>query len=417
MPERGIFALLATLLLATSVPAYADQGPDWTSGQAAFAAGDYRTALRHFEAARDQGLDGPAVHYNIAVCQFSLGQFAAARDTFGLIAGRYPRMRGLAEYNIGLAERRLGDNVAALRHFIRAFELSPDDEKIRSLAYAMVRDTAIQKASAWYGIVGLRAGHDDNVALRDDTGLPAGVTADSPLVDLYGAVRGPFPGTSRFLLDASLYVLEYPDADDYSQTEMHAGGLYTWQNDDWWLEVGPAVTFGTVGGSAFNREIGLEVRAVRYLDESSSFEIHLRHDDISGSSSRFAGIDGDRQRLELRYRYTGAHNQIAVRAGFEANDRTDPAVSPARKRIQLAYRYIMNDAWQLEAGVMFRRSDYDDLAPARDEDLISLTTGVTRSFGDAWQLSIAWQSSENDASDPDFAYDRNLVMLGLYRSF
>jgi tetratricopeptide (TPR) repeat protein len=90
--------------------------------------------------ARDAGQSGVAVHYNIAVCQFKLERFDDARMTFRHIADNYPKMRGLAEYNLGLVERRLGNTRAAQEHFIRAWELSPDDEKIRALAIAMIDD-------------------------------------------------------------------------------------------------------------------------------------------------------------------------------------------------------------------------------------------------------------------------------------
>ena len=55
-------ALLAAFLLVTSTGAVAaDPDTAWESGREAFAAGRYDEALRHFEAARDSGLDGPAV--------------------------------------------------------------------------------------------------------------------------------------------------------------------------------------------------------------------------------------------------------------------------------------------------------------------------------------------------------------------
>jgi tetratricopeptide (TPR) repeat protein len=417
MLERGIIVLVAASLLAIMTSAAADDRPDWVSGQRAFASGDYGAALRHFEAARNHGLKGPAVHYNIAVCLFSLGEFDRARDTFRYIAGHYPRMRGLAEYNMGLTERRLGNNNAAQRHFIRAFELSEDDEKIRALAISLIRETEIERASEWYGSAGLRIGHDDNVALRDSTGLPAGVSGESPLADLFVTVRGPIPGAGRLLVDASVYAINYTDASDFDQTEIRTGGLYTWQNDDWWAEGGVFFTHGTVGGSYFNREFGLHARAVRFLNENSSLEFHIRQDDVSSASSRFEGIDGDRQRLGIRYRYYDNRNDISARVSIEKNDRLDAGVSPSRIRWQLDYRYVLNDAWQLEAGALLRASDYDDLVPGRSEDLTSLTAGTAWSFRDAWQATLAWQYSRNDASDPAFSYERNQLTLGMYRSF
>lgn len=409
--------IAASLLVAAASPALADYGRAWEDGQAAFVGGDYRSALESFQAARDAGLEGPAVHYNIAVCQFSLGQYEAARDSFRYIAAHFPRMRGLAEYNMGLAERRLGNMIAAQQHFIRAFELSPDDATIRALSVDMLRETDTQRASKWYGSIGMRAGHDDNVALRDTTGLPVGVTAESPMADLFASIRGPLPGIDKVLIDASAYVVRYPDASDYDQLETRLGVLYTWQNDHWWVEGGAYFAFGTLGGSSFNRDIGGEIRAVRFLDEYSSIEFQYRYDDVSAANAQFSGIDGDRQRVDLRYRHYGDRHYAIVRAGIENNDRQSASVSASRRRVEMDYRYDLAERWHLDAGLQFRASDYDDLATPRSEELSSVLLGVSRNLGDAWEFSVNVQYAENDSSDPVFTYERTQVTLGAFRTF
>lgn len=88
MVLRRLTALAALLLCSVffAPPATADVADDWASGQQAFAAGDYESALLYFELARDAGQSGVAVHYNIAVCQFKLERFDDARMTFRHIA-------------------------------------------------------------------------------------------------------------------------------------------------------------------------------------------------------------------------------------------------------------------------------------------------------------------------------------------
>lgn len=419
MPDYRFIPMVAIVatLLAAAAPVAADDLPSWEAGLAAFEAGDYQDALADFEAAQRAGLDGPAVHYNIAVCQFTLGHYEAARDTFRIIATRFPRMRGLAEYNMGLAERRLGNTIAAQRHFIRAFELSPDDENLRALSFAMIRDIGPQQSSDWYGLVAVRGGHDDNVALRDSTGLPVGVTGESPLADLFATVRGPLPGLDNVLLDASLYVVAYPDAGDFDQFETKAGAVYGRETTDWWFEGGLFLTYGTLGGMSFNREIGADLRAVRYLDEHSSLEFRYRYDNISAAGADFGGIEGDRQYIDLRYRYDGERHHVSVRAGVERNDRLSPGVSPARERLQVDYRLDVREVWHLEAGMQFRASEYADLATPRTEDLAAASVGLSRDFGRAWQVSLYAQFGDNDSSDPQYSYQRTQWTIGALRSF
>lgn len=96
---------------------------DWANGNTAFQNGDFRSALQYFENAKRDGQDGPAVHYNIAVCNFKLGRYLPSEAGFQLIADRYPKMRGLAEYNLGLIAQRRKDSESAVDHFLDAYRL------------------------------------------------------------------------------------------------------------------------------------------------------------------------------------------------------------------------------------------------------------------------------------------------------
>jgi tetratricopeptide (TPR) repeat protein len=400
-------------------PGAADTADDLASGQQAFAAGDYQSALLYFEMARDAGETDVAVHYNIAVCQFKLERFDDAKATFRYIADNYPKMEGLAEYNLGLTERRLGNTRAAQAHFIRAWDLSPGDEKLRALAVTMIDDTVppAEERKRWFGSFGLRAGHDDNVALRDSLGLPAGVTSESPMADLFVALRGSPAFFGGFMLDASAYAVAYSDADDFDQSEFRLGGLYVWRPGDWRLEGSAHFVYGTLGGSGFEREIALGARAVRYLGDEAALDLQYRYDDIEEDDPLFAGIAGTRQRFDLRYRWYRDNHTVILRLGAENNDRVDAGVSPSRTRLQADYRYQPSNGWGFEAGFGFRNSDYDDLETPRTEDLTSISAAITRTVADVWLFALRYQYSENDSSDPLFSYDRNVITLGVLRTF
>ena len=415
MIRHKIPALLAALLLVVSTGGVAaDADTAWESGSEAFAAGQYDVALRHFEAARDNGLGGPAVHYNIAVCQFSMGNYAAARRTFQLIARQFPSMRGLAEYNVGLTERRLGNPDAAQRQFIAAYRHS-SDEKVRALAVSQLTELEREQRSDWYGSVGMQVGHDDNVALRDSLGLPAGVSAGSPMADLFATLRGPL--IDGLELDGSLYAVTYTDASEFDQVELRVGALYTVDRGDWRLRGGLYGAAGTIGGSSFNREVNLDLRSIRYLGDDAAFELRLRYDEIKSAQPLFDGIEGWRSKLDLHYRWIGVGHSLAVRLGLEENDRRDANASPSRQRMQADYGYQINDRWELGSTVSFRISDYDDLSLRRTEDLLSAALRVAYETGTAWQFSASYQYSKNDSSDPIYSYDRNLLTLGFLRLF
>ena len=415
MIRQKLPGLLAALLLVASTGGVAaDPDTAWASGSEAFAAGRFDEALRHFEDARDSGLGGPAVHYNIAVSQYSMGDYGAARRTFQLIARQYPSMRGLAEYNVGLTERRLGNPDAAQRQFIAAYRHS-NDEKVRALAVSQLTELERDTRSDWYGLVGVQVGHDDNVALRDSLGLPAGVSAESPTADLLATLRGPLPGGLE--LDGSLYAVTYSDADEFDQVELRVGALYTIDRGDWRHRGGLYGVAGTIGGSSFNREANLDLRSTRYLGDDAAFELRLRYDEIKSAQLVFDGVEGSRSRLDLRYRWNGVGHSLAVRLGLEENDRLDANASPSRQRVQADYGYQINDRWELESLVSLRTSDYDDLSLRRTEDLFSAALRVVYETETAWQFSSSYQYSKNDSSDPMYSYDRNLLTVGFQRLF
>ncbi len=418
MVLRRLLAL-ATLVLCMGVApcVAAAAAEDWESGKQAFAAGDYESALLYFEMARDAGQQGPAVHYNVAVCQFELGRYENARTTFHYIAEHYPTMRGLAEYNLGLAERRLGNDSEAQQHFISAWNLSADDEKLRSLSAAMLEDLQPEDPSNWYGALALRIGHDDNVALRDSLGLPAGVTSESPMVDVFASLSGTPRGLGGLVLDGSVYSIAYSDADDFDQSEFRLGGLYTWSPRNWWFETGAHLVYGTLGGSGFERELALSARAVRNFDNGSSIDARFQYDTVDEVDPDFAGIAGSRQRIDMRYRRDLASHTFMLRYGIETNDRLDPGVSPSRNRIHADYRFQPASGWGIEAGIAYRTSDYGDLETPRTEDLTTITAALTRSVANVWFFALQYQYAENDSNDPEFSYERNLITLGALRTF
>ena len=418
MRRMNARVFIAWLFLAFANTATANS-VDWAAGQESFGNGDYQSALRYFESERDSGRDGPAVHYNIAVCQFKLGRFERAGDSFQLIANRFPKMRGLANYNLGLVALRKGDNEAARRHFLNAYEESPDNRKLRILSSNRLRELTYDMpiASGWSGVVGLRAGFDDNVALRDEVGLPAGTTTESPVIDVFASIQGPWDKESGFRVDASLYVIRNFDADDFDQTEIRSGALYDWRADAWRVQVGGHYSAGTLGGDAFDRKAGVNARAVRYLSDNSSVDLHFSYDEVTDADALFAGIAGSRQQLQARYRWHSTAHRLILQYMQESNHRDDPGVSPDRNGFTAKYRYQPGAGWGFEGGIGFRSSDYDDLDVPRSEDLFTTHLALTRELADDWMVLLEYRYSDNDSSDLAFSYDRNQISLGAMWAF
>ena len=237
------------------------------------------------------------------------------------------------------------------------------------------------------------------------------------MIDFFGHVRGAPGWLGGLQLDASAYLVAYPDADEFDQSEYRAGGLYVWRPDDWRIEGSVHFVYGTLGGSGFEREFSFGARATRYLGDDALIDLRLRHDEIDNTDTNFAGLAGTRQRFDFRYRWYPERNDVTLRLGYETNDRTDPGVSPTRLRAQLDYRHEFTDLWGLEFSASARSSDYDDLLVPRTEDLVAISAGLTRKLGEDWLLGLRYQFSDNDSSDPVFSYERNVITIGILRIF
>ena len=409
--------LVCVVVLAHGAPAFAEDA--WQLGRQAFEAADYTTALELFESARDAGQSGPAVHYNIGVCQYKLARYSDSKSTFSLIANQYPNMRSLAEYNLGVVDMKLDDTDAAQLHFLTAYELSADDEKLRTLAANMLHstDTDTEPATYWIGSFGARAGYDDNVALRDDLGLPAGTTTDSPMVDAFASLVGPFRDSSRLRLDAAVYAITYFDVHDFDQNVLSLGAIYDWTLGDWHTKAGIYAGYGTLGGDGFDKTGSASISADRSLGAESQISIRFRYDDIAAANSAFSGIEGNRQRVDARYRWSRQQQRMSLRYSYEINDRRDPGVSPDRHAVRIDYRFDTHAGLGYEAGGQLRSSEYDRLVPGRSEDLLMIYIGIAKKLKSNWEFLGQFQYSDNNSSDPQFSYQRNLITIGLLKTF
>jgi len=419
MYRRILSAWLTISVLTLAGGAFAAIDDDWSAGQQAFQEGNYAAALLHFQTFRDAGLDGPAVDYNIAVSQFKLQRYEDAAQTFTAIASRFPEMRGLAEYNLGLVARRLGETAGARAHFLRAYELSSDNRTIRVLASRRLRELEPdgRAASRWTGAIGVRAGHDDNVALRDEAGLPAGKTGESPMSDVFASIQGPWNGRSGVRLDGSAYLVRYFDADEFDQSQLRGGIFYDWRPDDWRIQVGLHTSAGTLGGDAFDRKVGADASVRRYVSGNASIDLRYTYDDVSDADVLFSGIAGSRQQADARYRWYRDGHRMQIALGLETNDRMDPGVSPNRTRLGVRYRYQPENGLGYGASIDVRKSDYDDLVTPREEDLLTLGAALSYAFRGDWLFLFDIRHSDNDSTDVKFSYDRAQIILGATKLF
>ncbi len=417
---RIVLCWLLSSSVALTTPGWAQDEQDpgaraFAAGTAAYGAQDYLRALSHFQAAREAGVEGAAVHYNIAVCHYRLGDYEAAEAEFSLIAQRYAGMRALAEYNLGLVAQRRGEDQAAQRHFRQALENS-EDEKIQRLAAEQLRPEPVVDSGRWYSRLNTRLGYDDNVRLvSDDVPVPSGQSSDSMSTEFWGLISGPLSAAPGFRFDGSLYSVRYQDASFYDQSYLRVGGVYRWQWGNWLAEAGPHLSFSTLDGDGYEQRSGVAVRVRRNINSRMAFKAHFSHDEVDEGDARFAFVEGSREWLELSLDRRDARNRLTFSYAVESNDR-GVNIASTRHKLSLRHRYSFNPRWETDLQGSFRRSSYDDLAQPRDEDLTRLSFGLTRNLSQNWEVSGFVALSDNSSSEP-FSYDRSRFSFAVSKTF
>lgn len=421
MPARFVLCCLLGVCATLAAPVGMAQGAQeaasraFADGTAAYAAQDYQRALAYFQDALDAGIQGPAVHYNIAVCQYRLGDYESAESEFSLIAARFPAMAELATYNLGLVAQKQGNDLAAEAYFRQVLE-DTEDEKLRGLAASQLTPEAVDEPGRWYRQLNTRIGYDDNVRLvSDDVPLPAGQSAQSSSTEFWALVSGPMAAAPGFRLDASLYSVRYRDASFYDQNYLRLGMLYRWRWGNWLAETGPQFSYSTLDGDAYEERGGIAFRASRNINTRLTFRAQLSHDDVNAGDPRFDFVEGSREWLELSFDRHSARDRLTYSYAVESNDR-GVNVASTRQKLSLRYRRAFATTWETDVSGSYRHSSYDRLAQPRDEDLTELSFGLTRNLARNWEVTGTLALADNSSVVP-YSYDRGRFSIAVNKIF
>ncbi len=128
----ALLAWLVVTALSMAPPAMAQVlQPTWSAamerGRAAYAAGDFETALQEFELARAQAPDEPRLALAVGEALFHLGRHEEAAQEFerARALSRDAELRAESRYNAGTTALAQGDAQQAVEHLRESLRLSP----------------------------------------------------------------------------------------------------------------------------------------------------------------------------------------------------------------------------------------------------------------------------------------------------
>lgn len=434
---HGLYLVAAACLL-TAATAFAANDA-FEAGVAASKRGDFQQAVEHFQAARDQGRDSPALYHNLGVAYYKLGRHDEARRAFRQ-AAESPKMRAISYYNLGLVAQKAGDEEGAQEWFREAHEAARTP-KLRRLAAAQL-DLTDRVVPPYRLYLEGFAGYDSNPRLADEEAIQRSDESDA----LFGALAA-----GRYLLSGdwdrgatligSAYADFHPDLDAEDIGSLTGGFGFHHSPGDWRHEYELVANQLWLGDDKLQTSGRAGLRSLRRLGSDLTAELRLRSEYIDGDDGNdFGYLTGWRHQARARllgrdgpWRWKGYYE-------FEHNDRDDLrvtlngtenffSVSPARHEIGGSIERLLAGDLTGELGAAFRRSEYRDdeiredvERGEREDDRIEVKVGLSRPLWDGWTGYLEttyWDNSsdcDNDECDR-FEYDRVEALVSVGRSF
>ncbi len=432
--------LILTLLLvfATAGTAQAEDTADssFKAGLKAFRSGDYQTALDHFEQARRQGLERPALDYNLGVSYYKLNDYPQARDAF-LRAASHSSTRPLAYYNLGLVELRLDNKQEAMRRF-REASATAQDERLQGLAERMlaklegkpVEEVPSADRAWWLASVTLNAGYDDNlVDPRNELSSNQG----DGFYELFALASGPLVGTYNegIRLDLSAFVIRYQEIDVYDMNVLRGGVSGVKPLGAWQSRLGLELERSTLGDDDYLGGVHLLVSSERIFSDKR-LRLRFRATDFTALEDIHDPLEGQRYQFDVELRRKIArqrHWRIAYQ--LEYNDREDlttsttfTSFSPTRNNLRLAGEIPLASEWTLGGDLRYRFSRFNDDnlfidgSSVRREDMQHQARLKLRyTMFTNWEAQLEYSYTDNDSSIDRYDYTRNLYLLGINALF
>jgi hypothetical protein len=211
--------------------------------------------------------------------------------------------------------------------------------------------------------------------------------------------------------------VRYSDAPEFDQNALSIDSAFEWSTGEWHIEAGPRFAESTLDGDGFERTLGARFVARRPLSQRMTFDAQLVYDDVGAASGRFDFIEGTRERLRIGLDSRTERQRIRVSYEIEENDRASAGVSPSRDRFVVSYQRPINAFWSFDGVVAYRSSDYDELVPPREEDLVEVAATVRRSLAQGWLLGLQYRLADNDASVAQYSYRSNRITIAIGKSF
>lgn len=360
-------------------------------------------------------MTGPAIHFNIGVSAYRVGDYARAASAFEEVA-RTPAMAGIAYYNLGLVESARNDSQTAASWFSRA-EQSSTDVQLRELASSRLAELrpgpTTSSEKTWVGFAAFGVGHDDNVALVSNSEVLGISDSKDSFTEAQLALSTPLADSWR--IDGGLALLDYQDLNSFDQLSAYAGARYRWALGDWTNDASARLGYSAIDGAGFENRRTLSLQTRRELHSELRVRGRYSFHHLQGLNE-YEGLSGRRQDLSARLDWTPADWQVGAEYLVELADYDDATLSAKRHHLRIDVERALNADWMLLFEAARRHSDYD-AEDSGAEDRTELALTVTRTLTARWVLVIRHSYTDNQAQLREFDYRGNRIFAGAETTF
>lgn len=430
----GLFA--CSLMMLAPVAALAGTAEDsFSRGVKAANAGDYETALKKFLQAQEQGMDKPALDYNLAVAYYRLERYPEARKVFTRLA-KEPAFTHIAYFNLGLIANKTGDERSAIDWFLRTYH-NTGDAKLKALSARALKRLGIdaEKGSAskkWGGFAAANVGYDSNVRLANEDLV--GVTGESDnSLEIMGVanywLRGGREDGVRIAVSAN--VQKYQDLSDFDFGQFQLGLARFGYLGKWNMRFTGSWNESYLGGSSYQRTFGAEARGRYGMGRDKYLRLRYRLNYITSSDVSFEALDGWRQQLRAGMQVNKGVHRFRGYYQLDLNDRNDrtsgtqfTSFSPTRHALRAIANLRLGARWKARLDARYRYSAYNDPSDitgigsiTRVDNQVRLGARLGRNFARYWEVEGSYNYYDNSSNIDADSYKRSVVYLGVNRFF
>lgn len=436
MTTCRLFRQFIILALALPIGFGYSQENTFQQGMAAFKKGQYQRALAYFQQAQNTGNHSPALHYNLAVCNYRLARYEDARQGFETLIND-PRWGGIARYNLGLIAEATGEPRQAQRWYADVASAT-ENAKLRALAdqkLAMLTGRVVAAGQApakdWLALFNVGAAYDSNAASLADELTQTSSNAKDTYQDYMGYLQKYVAGRKGrgVKVYGLAYVRDYNDYSAYDSAVYGIGGTGEAPVGEFVGEMGLMLTRAEIGSRHLTDQTRLQFGLSRLVGGDKWFMEYLPS--YFNAAERYAQVEGWQHRFEVGWQSVPSNLVWKARYRLELNNREDLiredsfySYSPTRNSLIGDVKWKPTAGWDVEARLEYRHSDYDD--PNRLTDIDGqfkqqerrnrqwkYSVGVTHRFTLNWSLTGQYKYVDTNDNFNLYVYDKQELGLSL----